>query len=226
MLLTMSGSSMWGQTPRQSVEHLCTSRGETAVVSGCVALLEGAPADVDIELVVALGGPPARWALTGEPPGPDYWLRVWATRGLLYVWRDEAVPAVLIALGDEAWRVREMAAKVVARRRLDNALEPVADLQADENARVRAAASRALIALAKSGGKADQPVGGTLYAARLNSQSDSARVRTGIVARRASGAVTYWCIWRCTTCATRQSRWSGGCGFLGDLALLICIDRP
>lgn len=152
-LLSMSGSSIWGQTPRQSVELLCTCRGETAVVSGCVALLQGAPADVDAELVVALGGPPARWALTGEPSGPDYWLRVWAARGLLYVWGDEAVPAVLVALGDEAWRVREMAAKVVTRRRLDDALEPVADLRADENARVRAAASRALVALAKSGGK-------------------------------------------------------------------------
>jgi len=123
-----------------------------AVVSGCVALLEGANADVDAELVVALGGPPARWALTGEQSGPDYWLRVWAARGLLYAWSAEAVPALLAALGDESWRVREMAAKVVSRRKLDDGLGLVGGLQADENARVRAAASRALIALAKSEG--------------------------------------------------------------------------
>lgn len=123
-------------------------------MSGCVALLQRASAELDAELVVALGGPPARWALTGEASGPDYWLRVWAARGLLYAWEPAApaVPAVLGALGDEAWRVREMATKVVARRRLDNGLELVGGLQADENARVRAAASRALIALAKSEG--------------------------------------------------------------------------
>jgi len=119
---------------------------------GCVALLQHASAELDAELVVALGGLPARWALTGEPSGPDYWLRVWAARGLLYVWDVGAVPAVLGALGDEAWRVREMAAKVVAYRRLKDGLELVGGLQADENARVRAAASRALIALAKSEG--------------------------------------------------------------------------
>jgi len=74
---------------------------------------------------------------------------------LLYAWNDEAVPAVLFALRDEAWRVREMAAKVVARRHLDEALGLVADLQEDENARVRAAASRALATLAKSSSSTD-----------------------------------------------------------------------
>ncbi len=148
----MDPSTSRSQTPRQRVERLCASRGESAVVSGCVALLQRASAELDAELVVALGGPPARWALTGEPSGPDYWLRVWAARGLIYAWDVEAVPAVLGALGDEAWRVREMAAKVVAHRRLEDGLELVGGLQADENARVRAAASRALIALAKSEG--------------------------------------------------------------------------
>lgn len=48
---------------------------------------------------------------------------MWAARSLLYAWDVEAVPAVLGALGDEAWRVREMAAKVVAHRRLEDGLE-------------------------------------------------------------------------------------------------------
>ncbi len=122
------------------------------MVSGCVALLQGASTELDAELVEALGGPPARWALTGEPSGPNYWLRVWAARGLLYAWDAAAVPSVLRALDDHAWRVREMAAKVVARRRLDEGLELVRDLQEDENARVRAAAMRALMALATSEG--------------------------------------------------------------------------
>ena len=53
-----------------------------AVVAGCIDLLKGR--DVDADLVLALGGPPARWVVTGEPSEPPYWLRVWALRGLLY----------------------------------------------------------------------------------------------------------------------------------------------
>lgn len=106
---------------------------------------------MDADLIVALGGPPARWAVTGEPPGPPYWLRVWAARGLLWAWDDVALPSLVRALGDDAWRVREMALKVVVRHRLDDAVRAVADLQEDPVPRVRAAASRALIRLAEDG---------------------------------------------------------------------------
>lgn len=115
------------------------------MVRGCIELLEGGSADA--ELVVALGGPPARWAVTGAAGGPDYWLRVWAARGLLWAWEDEALPSLLGALGDDAWRVREMAAKVVRRHRLGDALPLVADLQSDPSERVRAAARRAVMRL-------------------------------------------------------------------------------
>jgi hypothetical protein len=54
------------------------------------------------------------------------------------------------ALNDEAWRVREMALKVVARHRLKDSLATVADLREDASARVRAAASRALMRLSKN----------------------------------------------------------------------------
>lgn len=114
-------------------------------MAGCIELLNGNDADAD--LILALGGPPARWVVTGEPPGPSYWLRVWATRGLLWTWEDVALPSLLRALKDEAWRVREMALKVVARHRLDDALAAVANLQDDPVPRVRAAASRALVRL-------------------------------------------------------------------------------
>ncbi len=123
----------------------CARRGPAQVVDGCVALLEGR--EVDGELVLALGGAPARWAVAGGEGGPDYWLRVWAARGLLYVWDDSATPAVLAALSDEAWRVREMAAKVVARHRLGDALPAVAARADDPVARVRAAAERAVVRL-------------------------------------------------------------------------------
>lgn len=143
----MSGSS-WGKTPRESVEQECARRGKDQVVAGCVDLLTTGDADPD--LILALGGPPARWVVTGEPSGPPYWLRVWALRGLLWAWDAEALSAVEVALHDEAWRVREMALKVVARHRLEDALTGAADLQDDPNARVRAAASRALVRLARS----------------------------------------------------------------------------
>jgi HEAT repeat protein len=119
------------------------TRGTDAVVAGCIELIRGR--DVDAELILALGGPSARWVVTGEPSGPPYWLRVWAARGLLWAWDDVATAAVAEALDDEAWRVREMALKVVARHRLEEALSKVVDLQADPAARVRAAASRALM---------------------------------------------------------------------------------
>ena len=144
----MAGSS-WGKTPRESVEQECARRGKDEVVAGCVELLSGG--DVDAELIVALGGPPARWVVTGESAGPPYWLRVWALRGLLWAWDDMALQSVEAALKDDAWRVREMALKVVARHRLEDTLATVADLREDSTARVRAAASRALIRLAATG---------------------------------------------------------------------------
>ena len=134
------------QKPRERIDAECTRRGKDAVVAGCVALLEGR--GTDGELIVALGGPPALWAVTGGAEGPRYWRRVWAARGLLWAWDDVAQPAILTALRDDAWRVREMAAKVVAKHRLDAALSSVADLQDDPTPRVRAAASRALKRLA------------------------------------------------------------------------------
>jgi HEAT repeat protein len=111
-------------------------------VTGCLSLLEGK--SCDDELILALGGPPAEWVRTGAPAGPDYWLRVWAARGLLYAWDDSARAGVLAALHDDAWRVREMALRVVSRHRLYEATPLLQGLREDPSARVRAGASRAL----------------------------------------------------------------------------------
>lgn len=143
----MSPGPSVSRSPRRSVKRECARRGARAVADGCIELLSGR--DVDPELIVALGGRPARWAVTGEPAGPAYWLRVWAARGLLWNWDDVALPALTAALQDEAWRVREMALKVVARHRLDDVTELVAQLQDDPTPRVRAAAGRALMRLAR-----------------------------------------------------------------------------
>jgi hypothetical protein len=135
---------LWGVTPRESVEAECARRGRAAVVAGCVDLLGGR--GVDDSLIVALARPGAEQVLAGREGGRSgHWPRVWAARGLLHVWDDSALPAILTATRDDAWRVREMAAKVVARHLLGDALEAVAALRDDPVPRVRTAAERALI---------------------------------------------------------------------------------
>jgi len=131
-------------TPSQSVTAECERRGRAAVVAGCIGLLEGAPTDDG--LIIALGGPAADTVLSGREGGPGgYWPRVWAARGLLHVWADNAAPAIIAATTDESWRVREMAAKVIARHRVGDALAAVVALKHDPMPRVRAAADRAVM---------------------------------------------------------------------------------
>jgi hypothetical protein len=81
-----------------------------------------------------------------------YWSRVWATRGLLlYAWNETATATVVLAASDEAWRVREMAAKVIARHRIVDGLDAVIRLSGDPVPRVRAAAQRAIAVLTAAG---------------------------------------------------------------------------
>jgi hypothetical protein len=140
------------QTPRERIQAECGRRGKHALIAGCIALLDGRSGDVDDSLVVALGGEPGEYVLTGGEGGKGgYWPRVWAARGLLHVWDDAATTAIIAATSDEAWRVREMAAKVIARHRVGDALTAVATLRDDPVPRVRAAANRAVTMLAASG---------------------------------------------------------------------------
>jgi hypothetical protein len=136
----------WDLTPQQRVQIECARRGTAGVVAACVALLQGQ--DVDDDLLLALGGPGGHRVLDDGPAQRNqYWRRVWGARGLLHAWTDEAEGAVVAALADEHWRVREMAAKVIAKRRIGVALEPVAALRSDPVPRVRAAAERATLLL-------------------------------------------------------------------------------
>jgi pimeloyl-ACP methyl ester carboxylesterase len=145
-------------TPRQRIAAECASRGGGAVIAGCVALLSGRADEVDDGLITVLGGEAARHVLDGGEGGRSgHWPRIWAARGLLHAWDDrvveadataDTVTAALIgAMGDHAWRVREMAAKVVARHRVGGALDAAAALRDDPAARVRAAAARAVVVL-------------------------------------------------------------------------------
>jgi len=146
-------TEVWGLTPRQSVKMECARRGTPQVVAGCLALLRHQ--DVDDDFILALSGPAGHVVLDDGPAQRNqYWRRVWGARGLLYAWPDEAEEAetaVTDALADEHWRVREMAAKVVARRRIGAALDSVAALRDDPVPRVRAAAERATVLLTAAG---------------------------------------------------------------------------
>ena len=133
-------------TPRQRIEAESARRGPEAVAAGSATLLAGGSADAG--LIRVLAGNSADWffADPDEPSRAD-WLRVWGARGLLWSWDGRHAAALRAALCDPWWRVREMAAKVVARHRLDDLLDAVAPLREDGNARVRAAADRAVVRL-------------------------------------------------------------------------------
>lgn len=108
--------------------------------------------EVDDALVLALGGSSAVHVLGGGAGGRSgYWPRSWAARGLLYVWDERATAAIVSATGDEAWRVREMAAKVIARHEVGAGMEAMLRLRNDPVPRVRAAAERAIVRITAAG---------------------------------------------------------------------------
>lgn len=96
-----------------------------------------------------LGGTPARRLLaSGVPAGEQYWLRVWALRGLL--WSAPVTESVRDGLADDHWRVREMACKVAARHLIDDVVDELVALESDRTPRVAAAAARAVRRIATS----------------------------------------------------------------------------
>lgn len=144
----MAQSSKWGLTPRQSIHAECNRRGRESLVAGCIGLLHDEAPEPD--LLLALGGPAAEKFFDGAEHEDTYWIRVWALRGLMWSWGASANDSVCEALTDDSWRVREMAAKVVARHLLGDAVSAVAELRDDPVPRVRSAAERALVRLSET----------------------------------------------------------------------------
>ena len=120
--------------------------GEPQFVLRAVSLIAGHNEGEDFLLVV--GGEHAKGILEGAPV--LYWPELWGMRALLYAWDASAATAVAAGLENQAWRVREMAARVAAVRQLP-VRETVLGLLTDDVARVRAAAARALGALGEPG---------------------------------------------------------------------------
>jgi hypothetical protein len=75
---------------------------------------------------------------------------VWAARGLFWAYDDVAEDALISALNDEHWRVREMACKVAGRHDVSGAFNAVSLRREDEVSRVSAAADRALSRLVRA----------------------------------------------------------------------------
>ncbi|GAA4206816.1 HEAT repeat domain-containing protein [Actinocatenispora rupis] len=122
--------------------------GTDETVARCVTLLAHGDPFAETDFLVSLSGAAAASEMSRRTPDDDptllYWPRVWAARALVYVWSEDAVPAVVAALGDDAWRVREMAAKVVVAHEVGAAGDALVPLLTDPVPRVRSAAARAL----------------------------------------------------------------------------------
>lgn len=115
--------------------------GEDVVSANAVTLLRAKNAGKDFLLYV--GGRHALGILEGAPA--LYWPELWGARTLLYVWNDSAAPYIVVGLTNQAWRVREMCARVVTLREL-NVAPKLVRMTTDEVPRVRSAALNALAA--------------------------------------------------------------------------------
>jgi hypothetical protein len=135
-------------SPAERVRLAVERWGPSTVVQRCAVLMTHRDPLVDrdlIDLALVLGGrTDPDWLSSGKPPGHAYWARVWAARALLYVWDDSAEPAIITAMGDDEWRVREMAAKVARRREVGASADRLTELSNDDVDRVRIAVARAL----------------------------------------------------------------------------------
>ena len=139
------------RTPAARVRALAARIGGSTVASWCAGLLAGdiAHDDPACPPLAWLGGATAPAVAARLDGGElDYWPRVWGARGLLHVWPDvpdQAVTAAVVGgLRDPSWRVREMAAKVVASHEVGEAADALLPCASDPVPRVRAAAVRAL----------------------------------------------------------------------------------
>lgn len=130
------------RSPAQRIGAAAEAVGESELARRCGEVL--ATGDCDDDLLEVLGGHKPGFVYGEHKVDQSYWIPTWALRGLLYVWDDSVAPQVVRALDHEHWRVREMAAKVAAKREIGAAAESLAALATDEVARVQAAAARGL----------------------------------------------------------------------------------
>ncbi|WP_433022650.1 HEAT repeat domain-containing protein [Kribbella sp. CA-294648] len=136
--------------PREVIAAACAQYGEDVVIDWCVAFLTGEISGedafgADLPKLVAITGfaNPGGWSRPVDPVN-YYWIRVWAARAFLYIWRDDVVDALLLVADDPAWRVREHVARIAAQRELGQLIDVLLPMLEHELPRVRAAAVRAI----------------------------------------------------------------------------------
>jgi hypothetical protein len=136
--------------PREVVLRACAEHGQDAVIDWCIAFLTGeisgeAAYGAELPKLVAITGSanPGGWKTPVDPVN-YYWIRVWAARVFLHVWRDDVIDALLVAANDPAWRVREHVARITAQRELGQLVDSLLPMLEHELPRVRAAAVRAI----------------------------------------------------------------------------------
>jgi hypothetical protein len=133
--------------PREVIQAACAEHGEDEVIDWCIALMTG---QVSGEEAYGPEVERLRWIAPGlggwsyVDPVNFYWIRVWAARAFLYVWRGDVVDALLVAAEDPAWRVREHVARIAAQRELGQLVDALVPLLEHELPRVRAAGVRAI----------------------------------------------------------------------------------
>lgn len=126
-----------GGRPKDRVLTACELFGRDRIVAWCEALLSGSAGDDDP------AWPDISW-LGGTIGWPATWRRVWGARGLLHIGPPAHPEIVLDALADDAWRVREMALKVIASHGIDDPRGAVETCTSDPYERVRYQAWRVL----------------------------------------------------------------------------------
>jgi HEAT repeat len=112
-------------SPRELVGALSVCWGDAHVAEYCADLLEGADPMGCPEALLYIGGRGAA-GLLGRDDRVEalrYWPRVWAARALRYAWSPSAVPALVAAVDDEAWRVAEQAMKVMTKYEVGEGVE-------------------------------------------------------------------------------------------------------
>ena len=146
----LTGGMSERESPRDVVRAACAAYGEDTVIDWCIAFLDGeisgeAAYGAELPKLVAITGAdnPGGWKSPVDPVN-YYWIRVWAARVFLYVWRDDVVDVLRRAADDPAWRVREHVAKITAQRELGQLVDALLPDLGHELPRVRAAVVRAV----------------------------------------------------------------------------------
>lgn len=111
--------------------------GYTSLVDWAMRLLSG-------ETTPDAAGEPDIHLLGGMAAIEPYMARVWAGQALLHTWHHSAEDAVVVALADEDWQVREIAAQLVGHHKLTQVKALTSLLADDPYPHVRIAAARAL----------------------------------------------------------------------------------